>query len=157
MLTETEVRAIKPVRYLRKIFDGGGLHILVKPNGRRCWRYAYCFDQKHKTLALGIYPEVPLTRARSRHEFARNLLAHGLDPSVVKVALGKHLFVVTMREWEEAQDRASRFHRRNDKRRLAGEARTNLFESARRQDVSGDNMRECTLPAARPRTRPRYL
>jgi len=100
MLTETEVRAIKPVRYSRKVSDGGGSYLLVTPKGGRCWRDAYRFAQTYKTLALGTYPDVPLDRARSRHEFARNLLAHGLDPSALKAALGKHLFVVTMWEWE---------------------------------------------------------
>jgi len=107
MLTETEVRAIKPLRYLRKVTDGGGLYLLVTPKGGRWWRYAYRFAQKHKALALGTYPEVPLERARSRHEFARNLLAHGLDPSALKAALGKDIFIVTMREWEIARARMS--------------------------------------------------
>jgi hypothetical protein len=103
MLTETEVRAIKPLRYLRRVSDGGGLYLLVTPKGARWWRYAYRFAQKHKALALGTYPAVPLERARARHEFARNLLAHGLDPSALKAALGKDIFIVTMREWEKAR------------------------------------------------------
>jgi len=104
MLTETELQAIEPLRYSRKISDGGGLYLLVTPKGGRCWRYAYRFGQKQKLLALGTYPEVPLERARSRHAFARNLLAHGLDPSALKFALGKHIFVMAMREWEIARD-----------------------------------------------------
>ena len=101
------MQAIEPLRYSRKISDGGGLYLLVTPKGGRCWRYAYLFGEKQKTLALGTYPEVPLERARSRHAFARTLLAHGLDPSAVKVALGKHLFVGTMREWEMARGHIS--------------------------------------------------
>ena len=100
MLTETEVQAIKPVRHLRKISGGGGLYLLVTPKGGRCWRFVYRFAKKQRTLALGVYPDVPLDRARSRQEFARNLLAHGLDPSALKAALGKHTFAATMREWE---------------------------------------------------------
>jgi hypothetical protein len=103
MLTETEVRAIKPVRYSRKVSDGGGLYLLVTPKGSRCWRYAYRFAGKYKTLALGVYPVVSLERARSHHEFARNLLAQGLDPSALKTAIGKHTFAATMQEWERAQ------------------------------------------------------
>ena len=102
MLTQTKLEAIKPVRYARKVSDGRGLYLLVMPKGGRCWRYDYRFGQKRKTLALGTYPDVPLERARSRHEFARNLLAHGLDPSALRASLGKHLFVVTMREWERS-------------------------------------------------------
>jgi Arm DNA-binding domain len=71
---------------------------LVTPKGGRCWRFAYRFAHKYQELALGTHPEVALERARSRHEFARNLLAHGLDPAALKVALGKHIFVVMMRE-----------------------------------------------------------
>jgi hypothetical protein len=108
MLTETEVQAIKPLRYSRKVSDGGGLYLLVTPKGGRWWRYAYRFAQKHKALALGTYPAVPLERARARHEFARNLLAHGLDPSALKAALGKDIFIVTMREWEKARGHMSR-------------------------------------------------
>jgi hypothetical protein len=103
MLTETEIRAIEPVRYSRKVSDGRGLYLLVTPKGGRCWRYAYRFARKYKTLSLGTYPDVPLERARARHEFARNLLAHGLDPSALKAALGKHTFAATMREWEIAR------------------------------------------------------
>jgi Arm DNA-binding domain len=72
MLTETEVRGIEPLRYSRNVPDGGGLYLLVTPKGGRCWRYSYRFAQKHKTLALGAYPDVPLERARSRHELVRN-------------------------------------------------------------------------------------
>jgi hypothetical protein len=107
MLTETEVKAIKPLRYLRKVSDGGGLYLLVTPKGGRWWRYAYRFAQKHKALALGTYPEVLLDRARARHQFTRNLLAHGLDPSALKATLGKDIFIVMMREWEIARDRMS--------------------------------------------------
>jgi hypothetical protein len=43
----------------------------------------------------------------NRHEFARNLLAHGLDPSALNVALGEHIFVMMMREWETARRQGS--------------------------------------------------
>ena len=102
MLTETELQAIKPLRHSRKVSDSGGLHLLVTPKGGRCWRFAYRFASKYKTLALGIYPDVSLERARSRHEFARHLLAHGIDPSALKAALGKYTFAVAMREWDRA-------------------------------------------------------
>src|SRR5271167_1947880 len=98
MLTETELQAIEPLRYSRKISDGGGLYLLVTPKGGRCWRYPYRFRRQHKLLALGTYPADAVVRARSRHALARDLLAHGLDSSAVKAALGKHLFVATMRE-----------------------------------------------------------
>ena len=103
MLTEAEIREIKPLRYARKVTDGRGLHLLVGPTGTRSWKFAYRFARKYKTLSLGTYPEVTLEWARSCQEFARNLLAHGVDPSALKTALGKHRFRVTMREWAADQ------------------------------------------------------
>jgi hypothetical protein len=113
MLTENRARGIKPRRIARKVFDGAGLYLLVTPKGGRCWRYAYRFEGKHKTLSLGIFPDVPLDRARSRHEFARKLLANGIDPAVLKAVLGKRTFLATMREWESARSDASTRRVRN--------------------------------------------
>jgi transposase-like protein len=79
-------------RYARKIVDGRGLYLLVTPNGGRYWRYNYRFDGKHKTLALGVLPEISLEKARARHQFARTLLADGVDPSIRKRAFGKSAF-----------------------------------------------------------------
>lgn len=64
-----------------KLSDGGGLHLLVKNNGSKCWRYAYRFDGKQKTLALGVYPTVTLKNARDALAKAKGLLAQGTDPS----------------------------------------------------------------------------
>jgi hypothetical protein len=107
MLTEAEVQAIKPLRYPRKIFDGGGLYLLVTPKRGRCWRYSYRFEKKYKKLALGTYPEVTLEGARSRHEFARNLLALALDPAALKSEFGKRTFGAMIREWELARGHKS--------------------------------------------------
>jgi hypothetical protein len=56
MLTDLEIRALKPRRHVRKVSDGGGLYLLVTPKGGRCWRYAYRFARKYKTLSLGCIP-----------------------------------------------------------------------------------------------------
>lgn len=82
MLTKAELRNVKPLRYARKIFDAGGLYLLVAPKGGRYWRYNYRFDGKQKTLALGVYPDVSLAKARARHQEARRKLADGIDPSI---------------------------------------------------------------------------
>jgi len=100
MLTDREIHAIKPTRYLRKVSDQGGLHLLVAPKGSWRWRYSYRFERKYKSLSLGVYPIVSLEDARSRHEFARRLLAQGFDPAALKAVVGKHVFTVMMREWK---------------------------------------------------------
>lgn len=43
-----------------QIFDVRGLSLHVMPAGGRYWRFNYRLNDRHKTLALGIYPDVPL-------------------------------------------------------------------------------------------------
>ena len=60
--------------------DGGGMFLLVQPNGSKYWRLAYRFEGKQKILALGVYPDVPLILAREWRDDARKLLATDVDP-----------------------------------------------------------------------------
>ncbi|CAH1905836.1 Arm-DNA-bind_3 domain-containing protein [Candidatus Nitrotoga sp. HW29] len=69
-----------------KMGDGGGMFLLVMPNGAKYWRVSYRFGGKKKTLALGVYPDVTLEDARIRRDEARKLLADGIDPAEVKQA-----------------------------------------------------------------------
>ena len=86
-LTDTFVRQVKHSGKASgdKHADGGGMYLLVKAGGRY-WRMDYTHANKRKTLALGVYPEVSLARARQRRADARELLAEGLDPSAAKKA-----------------------------------------------------------------------
>ena len=86
----SRIRHIRPMRQARKLSDGGGLYLLVAPTGGRYWRYNYRFNGKQKTLALGVYPDVPLEKARVRHQAARRLLAAGTDPSLRRRELRTH-------------------------------------------------------------------
>ncbi len=84
------IRHIRPVRQARKFSEGGGLYLLAAPTGGRYWRYNCRFKGKQKTLALGVYPDVPLEKARVRHQAARRLLAAGTDPSLLRRELRSH-------------------------------------------------------------------
>jgi integrase len=66
-----------------KYSDGRSLYLLVKESNKY-WRMNYRFDGKHKTLALGIYPEVSLAEARELSADARKLLRAGVDPNPKK-------------------------------------------------------------------------
>ena len=72
----------------------------VTPTGGRSWNYKFYFERKCKKLMLGTYPEISLECAKSRHQYARNLLAQGIDPCEMKATLGKNAFVRRMRDWE---------------------------------------------------------
>lgn len=98
MLTDTRLRAIKPSEKAQKLSDGGGLYLHVAPNGGRYWRYNYRFGGKQKTLALGVYPDVSIAKARTRHYEARQQLADGIDPSAEKRSSGKN-FEQVARDW----------------------------------------------------------
>jgi len=71
-------------RHSRKVSTGRGLYLLLMPRGGKYWRYNYTFDGKRKTLALGVYPDVPAALAKKRHQDARSQLARGIDPMVRK-------------------------------------------------------------------------
>jgi integrase len=85
-LTDTAIRHAKPRQAPFKLSDGGGLHLLVQPNGSRLWRLAYRFAGKQKTISCGIYPAVTLAMARARRDAAKRLLADGVDPSAQRKA-----------------------------------------------------------------------
>jgi len=71
--------------------------------GERSWYYRFYFEGKCQKLMLGTYPEISLECAKSRHQYARNLIAQGINPCEMKATLGKNAFVVRMRAWEITQ------------------------------------------------------
>ena len=108
-LTDTFVKQVKwsgrPAG--DKYSDGDGMYLHVKEAGRY-WRMNYRFLEKQKTLALGVYPEISLAKARKRRDKARELLAEGCDPSAAKQdeqqakqAEAANTFERVAREWLE--------------------------------------------------------
>ena len=81
-LTDVAIRNAKPDRKPSKLSDGGGLFLLITPQGSKLWRFAYRFAGKQKTLALGSYPDVSAADARRQRDAARKFISDGLDPSV---------------------------------------------------------------------------
>ncbi|MDQ3471077.1 MAG: integrase arm-type DNA-binding domain-containing protein, partial [Pseudomonadota bacterium] len=85
-LTDTAIRVAKFGDKKRRLFDGGGLFILMQPSGGKLWRLRYRFGGKDKKLGLGRYPDVTLKEARKRRDDARALIANGVDPGAQKQA-----------------------------------------------------------------------
>ncbi len=109
-LTDIRIRNSKPTARSYKLTDGGGMYLLVAPNGARYWRLNYRFAGKRRTLALGVYPNVSLATARLRREDARALLEKDCDPNVAKKATKRaaklandNTFEFIAREWLENQ------------------------------------------------------
>jgi integrase len=105
-LTSTAIRNAKPGEKPIKLFDGGGLFLLVVPAGGKWWRLKYRFGGKEKLLSLGTYPEVSLSDAREKRDQARKLLATDIDPGENRKAHkaaqtdnDANSFEVIAREW----------------------------------------------------------
>lgn len=78
-LTAIEVKNLKkPGRYN----DGGGLYLLVKPDGGKYWlfRYRDRTTGKHRDKGLGSYADVPAPKAREKANGHRTSLLNGIDP-----------------------------------------------------------------------------
>lgn len=80
-LTDTEIKKAKSTDKDYKLFDGGGLFMLVKTNGGKLWRLKYSFEGKEKLLSLGTYPTTSLLEARAKRDEHKKEIAKGIDPS----------------------------------------------------------------------------
>jgi integrase len=87
-LTATQISKAKPEEKPYKLADGGGLYLLVQPNGAKYWRLKYRVAGKEKLLALGVYEAGGLSLAQARQKAieARAQLVEGKDPSAERKA-----------------------------------------------------------------------
>ena len=81
MLTDTECRSAKPRATAYKLTDSHGLHLEVKINGVRAWRYRYRIAGRENLYAMGNYPDISLKDARKLRDEARLLVKKGIHPS----------------------------------------------------------------------------
>lgn len=87
-LTDTAIRKTKPEQKPLKLRDGGGLYLILRPDGARWWRLDYRrpVTGKRNTLSLGTYPDTGLAEARAGRDQARKQLAAGIDPGQLRKA-----------------------------------------------------------------------
>jgi len=117
-LTDVAIRNAKPgitpkgiqTEKSYKMGDSAGLYLEISPAGGKWWRLKYRFGGKEKRLSLGTYPDVSLQKARERREYARKLLADGIDPGENRKATkaaGKdaasNSFAVLCHEWLQSR------------------------------------------------------
>jgi integrase len=126
-LTDKHVSNAKAKAKEYKLFDGGGLFLLIPEQkydskgkalpASKLWRLKYRIGGKEKLLALGSYDEVSLADARKGREDARKLIDKNIDPSEVKKAkkaadllAGENSFEVVAREWLASKQEWSDSH-----------------------------------------------
>ena len=83
-LNTFSIERAKPAEKAYKLADGGGLFLLIQPNGSKLWRLRYLYLGKERTLSIGAFPAVGLADAREQREQAKKQIAAGKDPSVQK-------------------------------------------------------------------------
>ena len=87
-LTELAIKQAKSKNKQYKLSDGGGLFLLVHPNGSKYWRVDYRFGDKRKSSSLGVYgskkSEMPLVKARKVQAQYKSMLQDGIDPIEAK-------------------------------------------------------------------------
>ncbi|HET6893357.1 MAG TPA: integrase arm-type DNA-binding domain-containing protein, partial [Pyrinomonadaceae bacterium] len=105
-LTIVRCSSAKPQSKPYKLFDEKGMFLLVQPNGGKYWRMKYRFGGKEKLLALGVYPEVSLKKAREKRDQAKSLLSDRKDPSRLRrleLEAEKNTFESIAKEWVESR------------------------------------------------------
>lgn len=105
-LTDIQPRKAKPRDKPYKLSDGGGMYLLINPDGSKYWRMGYRFAGTERLLAFGKYPEISLADARKARSAARDKINAGIDPSQAKriekknkAAADANTFEAVAREW----------------------------------------------------------
>ncbi len=105
-LTDIQPRTAKGKDKPYKLTDGGGLFLLVNPDGSKYWRMGYRFEGTERLLAFGKYPEVSLGEARKARAEARAKIKAGIDPAQAKriekqnkAIANANTFEAIAREW----------------------------------------------------------
>jgi integrase len=106
-LTDVAFRQAKAKEKPYKLSDGGGLYLLINPNGSRYWRLKYRIYEKEKVLALGVYPTVSAKDVRKTANEAKLLINEGVDPSIAKkqqkASISQNVFSVVAKEWHKKE------------------------------------------------------
>ena len=126
MLTNTACKNAKTAEKPRKLSDGQGLYLDVRPSGNKIWRMKFRYNGKENRLTFGEYPLVSLQEAREKKDSARRLLAEGINPALEKKkkqlelqTSAENTFEKIACEWHEFnRDGWSENHARTVMRRL---------------------------------------
>ncbi|EGH97643.1 tyrosine-type recombinase/integrase [Pseudomonas syringae] len=107
-LTDLKIRQAKPGKTSSKLTDSGGLYLEVTTGGSKLWRYRFRLAGKENTYAIGSYPDVSLSDARTERDVARDLVKSGRNPAHVRqtekaqqLTENRNTFKIVAQEWIE--------------------------------------------------------
>ena len=85
LLRDLQCRTAKPRKSVYRLRDGGGLFLLVRPNGLKYWQYRYTKpDRREGLIQIGPYPRIKLEHARTARNDHRTALSRGDDPATLR-------------------------------------------------------------------------
>lgn len=81
-LTERKVEKLRARRRRFAISDGDGLQLVVLPSGRKSWVFRYRLAGQDRSMKLGTWPALKLSKARALASVARSEASVGIVPSL---------------------------------------------------------------------------
>ncbi|MCX9061655.1 tyrosine-type recombinase/integrase [Citrobacter portucalensis] len=86
MLTDIQLKRLKPQEKIYKVTDRDGLYVAVSPTGTRSFRYDYRINGRRETLTIGQYGADGISLAEAREQLiaAKKLIKSGVSPAVKK-------------------------------------------------------------------------
>ena len=79
-LNKLSARRVASATKAGRYGDGGGLYLVVAPDGSRKWVFRFVWNGKQRDMGLGATREVPLAEARMVAAAAREHVRAGRDP-----------------------------------------------------------------------------
>lgn len=83
-LTELEIKKATPKDKAYKVYDEGGMMLLVRPSGIQVWQYPYKHNGKYNVYTIGRQDIIGSAEARRRLIEIKELLKQGIDPNQKK-------------------------------------------------------------------------
>lgn len=85
MLSETQIKNLKPKDKAFKVSDRDGLYLIVTPSGTKSFRFNYKINGRYETITFGRWKDqITLAEARQKLAEAKRLIAKGVSPSIEK-------------------------------------------------------------------------
>lgn len=86
MTTKLDYQTVKNLKTAGRYTDAlvKGLHVWVKPNGKKYWIFRYTHQSKQHNISLGSFPMLSISNAREGAQSARNDLIKGINPVINK-------------------------------------------------------------------------
>ena len=84
MLVDSQCKRARAHKKVYTLRDGGGLFMIVHPDGRKYWQFRYSYGGRQKLMQLGPYSELSLDTARGLLKRYRDVLQTGADPAIAR-------------------------------------------------------------------------